>query len=347
MQDDTDQAQAKVWLCGDVVTILFCTHAICILYFVSELQLNALFQQRGSKRCVFVVQTTQPISKSMILSKTEADLIYCKQIDKETIYVIKYNGKNEKQHTTVDNLIEGLDKSLRAINKTETTFFKSINDENSRSSKVLSFERGARKENHLYRTLFDQKDRVLPDVIVWTKSGTYNPKPEADIAMFDVVKKRKAIDEAPIDEENNPQALAQFEEFERSVLPVLERIHADENDFRRLELMQIEESLARGVFPTMTGGVYFAWSACLGCMKIGCTRRENPLVRLREISQYVTSPFILSAWLPSLTPFMLEAVTHKHFNDKRINTRGSGAGTEFFNVSEAEAVAYCVGNGAA
>jgi hypothetical protein len=165
--------------------------------------------------------------------------------------------------------------------------------------------------------------------------------------MFDVVKKRKAIEEAPVEEENNAQALAQFEEFELNVLPVLERIHTDENDFRRLELVQIEESLAGGVIPSMTGGVYFAWSACLGCMKIGCTRKENPLVRLREISKYVTSPFILSAWLPSLTPFMLEAITHKHFNDKRINTRGSGAGTEFFHVSVAEAMAYCVGDGAA
>lgn len=110
----------------------------------------------------------------MIFDKTDADIIYYKQVDNGAIYVIKYNGKNEKQHTTVDNNIEGLDSSLKAINKTETTFFKSINDEDPRSSKVLSFERGARKDNFLYRTLFDKKDRVLSGVIVWAKPGSDN-----------------------------------------------------------------------------------------------------------------------------------------------------------------------------
>ena len=73
-------------------------------------------------------------------------------------------------------------------------------------------------------------------------------------------------------------------------------------------------------------------------MKIGATRRDDPQIRLRELSQYVTVPFTLAAWLPTPTPFRLEADIHKYFEEKRINTRGSGAGTEFFQIGEAEVV---------
>jgi hypothetical protein len=73
-------------------------------------------------------------------------------------------------------------------------------------------------------------------------------------------------------------------------------------------------------------------------MKIGATRREDPQIRLRELSQYVTVPFTLTAWLPTPTPFRLEADVHKHFEEKRINTKGSGAGTEFFRIEKKEVV---------
>lgn len=156
---------------------------------------------------------------------------------------------------------------------------------------------------------------------------------------FDVVKKRRAM-EAPgaAEEVNNPEALAAFEEFEMSVLPALEQIRASDDDDRRQELLNLEVSIARGVAIPPSGGVYFAWSSCLKCMKIGATRRGDPQIRLRELSQYVTVPFTLTAWLPTPTPFRLEADVHKHFEEKRINTKGSGAGTEFFRIGKKEVV---------
>ena len=158
---------------------------------------------------------------------------------------------------------------------------------------------------------------------------------------YDVVKKRRAM-EAPENEheENAPEALVAFEDFEQSVLNALENIRSDEEEFRKHELMEMEEGWAKGEAQPKTGGVYFAWSDCLKCMKIGATRREDPLVRLREISRYVTTPFVLTAWIPTLSPFRQEAAAHRFFNEKRINFRGSGAGTEFFHVTTAEAVGY-------
>jgi hypothetical protein len=52
----------------------------------------------------------------------------------------------------------------------------------------------------------------------------------------------------------------------------------------------------------------------------------------------VTSPFRLAAWLPTPTPFRLEAQTHAHFAAKRI--REAGAGTEFFRIGEEEAKVF-------
>ena len=163
---------------------------------------------------------------------------------------------------------------------------------------------------------------------------------------FDVVKKRRIMD-GPLssmsesDVNTSSRALEAFEDFERHVLPALQLIQADEDANRRLEILQFEDDMVCGRIST-AGGVYFAWSECLGCMKIGATRRDNPQQRLRELSRYVTSSFVLSAWLPSPTPFKMEAAAHSQFRDKRINFRngGSGAGTEFFRISAAEAEAW-------
>jgi hypothetical protein len=145
------------------------------------------------------------------------------------------------------------------------------------------------------------------------------------------------------DEDNtddSPEAIAAFEDFERSVLPALERVKAADEDGRREELLELEDRIAKGLQIAATGGVYFAWSDCLGCMKIGATRREDPGLRLRELSRYVTTPFKLAAWLPTPTPFRLEAQAHAHFGAKRIR-EAAGAGTEFFRISVEEAVDYC------
>ncbi len=167
--------------------------------------------------------------------------------------------------------------------------------------------------------------------------------PQPDFT-FDVVKKRIAMD-APENahEESAAEALAAFEAFEESVLPALERISMDEKEFREQELFDMEEMMAKGIHPPPSGGLYFAWSPCLQCMKIGATRREDPQIRLRELSRHVSSPYILSAWVPTPTPFRLEKTAHLHFKAQRINFKGSGAGTEFFRISSAEATGWSGG----
>ena len=174
-------------------------------------------------------------------------------------------------------------------------------------------------------------------------------KENSDTEEYDVVKKRRAMESAPSDEEEDeegsvPEVLADFEEFEASVLPALERISLEERDYREREMLEMEEILASGgVVVPGKGGVYFAWSPCLRCMKIGATRRDDPLIRLRELSMQVTEPYHLAAWMPTPTPFRAEKDAHRHFQTKRINTRGAGAGTEFFRVNSAVARAYVAG----
>lgn len=159
---------------------------------------------------------------------------------------------------------------------------------------------------------------------------------------YDVVKKRRMMESAPPEDESVPEALADFEEFEASVLPALERISLEEREFREREMLEMEEILASGgVLAPLSGGVYFAWSPCLECMKIGATRRDDPSIRLRELSMQVTEPYHLVAWLPTPTPFKLEKAAHRHFDSQRINAaRGAGAGTEFFRIHSRQARAY-------
>ena len=91
-------------------------------------------------------------------------------MDDGVLYVLKYIKTNEKEHKTVHNLIERLDLQLKTRDGTERTFFRSINKDDPSYPKVLSFGRNERRDDYLYRTLFDERDNVLPGVPVWLKS---------------------------------------------------------------------------------------------------------------------------------------------------------------------------------
>jgi hypothetical protein len=164
---------------------------------------------------------------------------------------------------------------------------------------------------------------------------------------FDVVKKRRAMGssnrallDSTKEDDDDTEALAAFEEFELNVLPALQIIHEDECNNQRKELEELEDKMAKGILISTTGGVYFAWSSCLNCMKIGATRRDDPSIRLRELSRHVTIPFELIGWIPTQTPFRLESLAHAHFSSARI--RHAGAGTEFFSIDSVAVRAYCV-----
>ena len=78
------------------------------------------------------------------------------------------------------------------------------------------------------------------------------------------------------------------------------------------------------------GVVYVAVSNALKYPKIGATRRVDPLMRLRELSGSVPSPFKPILFISTLTPFRTEADLHNHFDDFRI--KEAGASTEFFRL---------------
>ena len=127
-----------------------------------------------------------------------------------------------------------------------------------------------------------------------------------------------------------------YEQLTLRARQAVDFIQADDDANRRLEMMQENDSIANGLSTTKKGGVYFSWSDCMNCMKIGATRKDDPMPRLRAASTYTITPFTLVAWMPSSKPFRLEATAHRFFKEKRINHRNerSGAGTEFFRMSE-------------
>jgi len=162
---------------------------------------------------------------------------------------------------------------------------------------------------------------------------TYQITPE--IAEFDVVKKRRRMDEiASIEGDStgdSPDALSRFEDFEQAVVGALTRIHVDDQENIRNEMLQMEEDQSS----IMSGGVYVARCESLaGIVKIGATRRTDPTRRLWEISRYVPKPFQLIEWIPTTKPFTLEAQIHRKLASRRL--KETGAGTEFFKLEEDE-----------
>jgi hypothetical protein len=178
----------------------------------------------------------------------------------------------------------------------------------------------------------------------WVRQTYIKPSTEAlfrkrigvakDMTEFDVVKKRRLMEEAIArgdggSNDDSPEALAAFEEFEASTLHALTAIHDDELLNYTREATEMAES---GVAYGTSGGVYFAVTEALpGYIKIGCTRRHDPMLRIGELSRCVPIPFNLMRWIPTSNPFGLEAMIHKFFAAKRV--RNKGAGTEFFAMA--------------
>ena len=151
-----------------------------------------------------------------------------------------------------------------------------------------------------------------------------------DVQEFDVVKKRRMMDQAPVDTSMDcPDALQRFEDFESHVLPALLKIDAEDKQTRHDEMLQMELDLCSGV-RSLAGGVYVAVSKAVKFPKIGATRKGDPAPRLQALSRHVPSPFQAAYWVPTVMPFKVESEIHKHFDAYRLRERG--ACTEFFDV---------------
>lgn len=72
-------------------------------------------------------------------------------------------------------------------------------------------------------------------------------------------------------------------------------------------------------------------------LKLGATRRLNPLRRIQELSSAsVPFPFVCHGLVFSDDVFALEAAIHKYFDDKRVNKEN--AHKEFFAISTSDAI---------
>ncbi len=305
------------------------------------------YQLRQQQRKLFICHSSTRVESDSYQKNIHGALpctvIYSKDYQHGTLFAIKLLKRLEVSR--IDTAISDLDKQMQEVTGVFKTKFTSISD--IMSGKIKTFGHRERKVDMHYLEIFSpeghpgQSDtEVLPGVKSWSPGGA-GP---ADDGEFDVVKKRRIMNSTPGDDDE-PTALAAFEDFERNVLPAMEYIREAEDLLRQLEILEVNADKRQGKTET-TGGVYFAWSSCLKCMKIGATRRDSPDQRLREISRYVTEKFVLAAWIPtpshSTSPFDLEAAAHRHFKEKRINSRsgGTGAGTEFFWITSAEAAEW-------
>ena len=153
-----------------------------------------------------------------------------------------------------------------------------------------------------------------------------------DLQEFDVVKKRRMMDQAPGDDSTDcPAALQRFKDFEAHVLPALLKIDAEDKQTRHDDMLQMELDLCSGVRSiALAGGVYVAVSKAVKFPKIGATRKGDPTQRLQTLSRHVPSPFEAIYWVPTVMPFKVESEIHLHFDAFRL--REKGACTEFFDV---------------
>ena len=169
---------------------------------------------------------------------------------------------------------------------------------------------------------------VLDEIV--SELQEYKRKEEA--CEYDVVKKRHKMEQADTGIESgdtSPRALKKFEEFEEHVLEALGNITRDDSAYRNQEILQMEEAFTAQAKPVI-GGMYVAMSASISIPKIGATRRSNASERLRELSQHVPQPFKLIYWVPTTTPYKVEADVHRHFHSYRV--RKPGANSEFFDI---------------
>ena len=162
------------------------------------------------------------------------------------------------------------------------------------------------------------------------------PATEVPFTEFDVVKKRRMMTESTTsDGDNDPDALSRFEEFEASVLDALTDISHDYQNQRYEELLQNEKDRINNI-PPQKGVFYVAVSPVVRrgtkrLPKLGASRRNDPMIRLRELSRSVPYAFELVYYIKTFTPFNVEAEVHQHFNAYRIREK-KGASTEFFNL---------------
>lgn len=125
--------------------------------------------------------------------------------------------------------------------------------------------------------------------------------------------------------------------YEQSLTKALTEAEREEFEAKLHEIDKREADVDYRVNNARAGYLYIAATKSMpGLVKLGCTRRLNPLLRLRDLSSAsVPFPFVCYGLVFSDDVFALEKQIHDHFDDKRF---GLNKHKEFFKISPQEAV---------
>lgn len=126
--------------------------------------------------------------------------------------------------------------------------------------------------------------------------------------------------------------------YEQSLTKALTEQERQEFEAKLKEIDKREADVDYRINNSRAGYLYVtATKAMPNMVKIGVTRRLNPLVRLSELSSAsVPFPFVCYGLVFSDDAFDLETRVHEYFDDKRTNIANKHK--EFFNITPQEAI---------
>lgn len=126
--------------------------------------------------------------------------------------------------------------------------------------------------------------------------------------------------------------------YEQSLAKALTETERIDFEAKLKEIDKREADIDYRVNNAHAGYLYItATEAMPGMVKLGVTRRLNPLVRIQELSSAsVPYPFICYGLVFSDDAFELETNIHEYFNNQRVNKENRHK--EFFNITVQEAI---------
>ena len=126
--------------------------------------------------------------------------------------------------------------------------------------------------------------------------------------------------------------------YEQSLTKALTEQERQEFEAKLKEIDKREADVDYRINNSRAGYLYItATKAMPNMVKIGVTRRFNPLVRIQELSTSSTPwPFVCYGLVFSDNAFELETKIHKYFDDKRVNKENKHK--EFFYIAPQEAI---------
>jgi hypothetical protein len=278
---------------------------------------------------IFICQSTKPIHPNTMFGATGADFIFYKPIANGVLYVLKFKATNDKQHSTVNKLINQLDQTLMTMNSTSATSFVSINDDDALpGSKVLSFDGEGRKSNPLYRQLFNEKGVMLPGVKVYEKEISQDTQPETsvveDLNTSCVSQSRNVLPTEIQASKKHPMLVEQL--FYPELLTQIEEWDMIET---RLKVNHGEDEFE----PACTGAVYFAITPILpGIFKIGGTKYDGVTRAKQLYTAGVPEKYSCLFEIKCADWKLYEGVVHETQKVNRLYKR-----KEFFMMSHEEA----------